>query len=71
VTADSTPSAQLVGAFAHTFRAGDPTDLLYAIERARAHTEDRAAAALLAAHHNWDAALSAELGDLERLVGSG
>ena len=69
VTSQSTPSAALVGAFAHTFRAGDRTDLLAAIERARAQVDDPAGAAELATRHSWDAALRAELADLERLTG--
>jgi alpha-1,6-mannosyltransferase len=68
-TATSTPSADLIGAFAHTFQAGDATDLLRAIEQARAQSDDPALAAKLASDHGWDAALSAELADLERLVG--
>jgi alpha-1,6-mannosyltransferase len=68
VTATSTPSASLVGHLAHTFEAGDPTDLLRAIERARAHPPDLHAAAELAAQHSWDAALRAELADLEQLM---
>jgi alpha-1,6-mannosyltransferase len=68
-TATSTPSAALIGAFAHTFRAGDTTDMLRAIEQARAQSDDPALAAKLASDHGWDAALSAELADLERLMG--
>jgi alpha-1,6-mannosyltransferase len=71
VTADTTPSAALLDGFVETFRAGDATDLLTAIERARARTTDPIAAATLAARHSWEAALSAELADLERLVGDG
>jgi alpha-1,6-mannosyltransferase len=67
-TARSTPSAALIEDFAYTFRAGDPTDLLRAIELARAHPEDPGKAAALARRHEWDAALSAELSDLERLL---
>jgi len=69
VTAESTPSASLIGRFAHTFEAGDPTDLLRAIELARATTVDPSRAAELARRHSWDAALRAELADLERLAG--
>jgi alpha-1,6-mannosyltransferase len=69
VTAASTPSASLLAAFAHTFQAGDPTDLLGAIERARTTTVDPASAADLARQHSWDVALRAELSDLERLRG--
>jgi alpha-1,6-mannosyltransferase len=70
VTADSTPSASLLGGGVETFRAGDAADLLRAIERARIRDPDPAAAAALADAHGWDAVLSAELADLERLVGS-
>lgn len=68
VTAGCTPSAALLGGIVETFRAGDPSDLLRAIERARRHERNPTAAAALAARHSWDAALSAELEDLERLV---
>ncbi len=69
VTADCTPSAALLGGLVETFRAGDPCELLAAIGRARVRTPDLAAANALAAGHSWDAALTAELADLERLVG--
>jgi alpha-1,6-mannosyltransferase len=69
VTASSTPSAALVGKLAETFRAGDAIDLMRAIKRARRHADDPIAAAAIAERHGWDAALSAELADLERLVG--
>jgi alpha-1,6-mannosyltransferase len=69
VTANSTPSAELVGSFAQTFRAGDAIDLMRAIKRARRYPGDPAAAAAIAARHSWDEALSAELADLCRLVG--
>lgn len=68
VTADCTPSAMLLEGFVDTFMAGDPTDLLRAIECARRRDPDPAAAAALAERHKWDAALAAELEDLERLV---
>ncbi len=68
MTADCTPSAMLLEGFVDTFMAGDPTDLLRAIERARRRDPDPAAAAALAERHKWDAALAAELEDLERLV---
>jgi alpha-1,6-mannosyltransferase len=69
VTADQTPSARLIEAFVETFRAGDPTDLLLAIERARALTPDPESAAALAARNSWEHALSAELADIQRLIG--
>ena len=69
VTARSTPSAALVRRFVETFDAGDAADLLRAIDRARVREPDGAAAAELVAGHGWDAALAAELRDLERLLG--
>jgi len=69
VTAESTPSVALIGEFVQTFRAGDAADLLRAIERARIQGQDLGAAAALAERNGWDAALSAELADLERLAG--
>ncbi len=69
VTAECTPSAALLDGFVETFRAGDPTDLLYAIERARRASPDPRAAAALAQAHAWDAALAAEVADLERVLG--
>jgi len=69
VTAASTPSAALLDGLVETFRAGDATDLLWAIERARRRDRDLAIAAALVERHNWDAALAAELADLERLLG--
>jgi alpha-1,6-mannosyltransferase len=69
VTAECTPSAALIGGLVQTFRAGNPADLLRAIERARVQARDLTAAARLAERNSWDAALSAELADLERLAG--
>ena len=69
VTAEATPSAHLLGGMVDTFAAGDASDLLWAIERARRRRPDFAAAAGLVARHDWDTALSAELADLHRLVG--
>ena len=69
VTAGATPSAALLDGFVETFRAADPHDLLRAIDRARIRTPDPRAARALAERNSWDAALSAELADLERLVG--
>jgi alpha-1,6-mannosyltransferase len=69
VTADSTPSAELLQGSVQTFRAGNAPDLLLAIERARKRRPDLGAAATLAARHRWDAALAAELADLETLLG--
>jgi alpha-1,6-mannosyltransferase len=69
VTADSTPSGALLEGPVETFRAGDACDLLRAIERAAQRECDLPAAAALAAAHSWDAALAAELSDLEAFVG--
>jgi alpha-1,6-mannosyltransferase len=69
VTANTTPSADLCEAFAETFAAGDATDLLRAVERARRRPRDLPAAADLVSHHDWDTLLTAELEDLRRLVG--
>jgi alpha-1,6-mannosyltransferase len=68
VTADATPSARLIAGFVDTFTAGDPTDLESAIARARGRDPDREDARALAERHGWDAALRAELADLERLL---
>jgi alpha-1,6-mannosyltransferase len=69
VTADCTPSAALLDGFVETFRAGDATDLLWAIERARRRDPDPRRAAALVQRHGWDAALAEELDDLEQLMG--
>jgi alpha-1,6-mannosyltransferase len=69
VTAECTPSAALLDGVVETFRAGDATDLLWAIERARSRDPDPRKAAALVQRHRWDAALAEELDDLERLVG--
>jgi len=69
VTAEATPSAHLLAGFVETFAAGDPSDLLRAIELARRRRPDLAAASALVARHDWDSALSAELEDLRTLVG--
>jgi hypothetical protein len=49
--------------------AEDAADLERAIERARKRRPDPRAACALARRHGWDAALTAELADLERLLG--
>jgi alpha-1,6-mannosyltransferase len=69
VTANTTPSAHLLDEFVETFRPGDASDLLRAIEVARRRRPDLRAAAELAARHDWDALLMAEIEDLRRLVG--
>jgi alpha-1,6-mannosyltransferase len=71
VTADSTPSAAVLGPFVETFRAGDAADLGRALDRVRRPARpgvSPAGAAALAARHSWDAALAAELDDLEALL---
>jgi len=68
VTASCTPSAQLLGRHVETFAAGDPADLLCAIERARLHPPQPEAAAAIAARNGWEAAIAAELRDIEALV---
>jgi alpha-1,6-mannosyltransferase len=69
VTAETTPSASLLHGVVDTFRPGDSTDLLAAIERARHRAPDLTAAADLAARHAWEQTFAAELEDLERLLG--
>jgi alpha-1,6-mannosyltransferase len=69
VTADSTPSAVLLDGLVDTFRAGNVSDLLATIERARDRPTDLAAAAALVTRHSWESALSAELADLRSLLG--
>jgi alpha-1,6-mannosyltransferase len=69
VTASTTPSARVLGDFVDTFAAGDPSDLLRAIETARCREPELGAAEALAARHDWDTLLAAELADLRKLVG--
>ena len=68
VTADCTPAATLIPSFVETFAAGDAQALGAAIERAFTRTPAAAAARELGRRYGWDAALSAELDDLERLL---
>jgi alpha-1,6-mannosyltransferase len=68
VTAHATPSASLIEGLVETFRAGDATDLLRAVTRARGRRPDRAEARMLVERHGWDAAIAAELADLQRLL---
>ena len=68
VTSEGTPSASLIAGFVETFRAGDTTDLLRAIERARSREPDPDAARALVTRYGWDAAIAAELADLKRLL---
>ena len=68
VTSQSTPSASLIAGLVEIFRAGDATDLLRAIERARSREPDPEAARSLGERHGWDAAIEAELVDLKRLL---
>jgi alpha-1,6-mannosyltransferase len=69
VTAEATPSASLLDGAVDTFRAGDSTDLLRAIVRARRRMPDLMRAARLAADHSWERTFAEELSDLERLLG--
>jgi alpha-1,6-mannosyltransferase len=69
VTADATPAAALLRGFVETFAAGDIGALGAAIERARRRAPNARAARELGRRHGWDAALSAELADLERMLG--
>jgi alpha-1,6-mannosyltransferase len=69
VTATTTPSAHLLDAFVETFMAGDPSDLLRAIEAARRRRPDLVGAAALGARHDWHRLLMAEVHDLRKLVG--
>jgi glycosyltransferase involved in cell wall biosynthesis len=68
VACTTAPSAQLLADLVHSFPPGDPRALLDAIERARAATPDRLAAARFAAANRWERAFAAELADLENLV---
>jgi alpha-1,6-mannosyltransferase len=69
VTARTTPSAALIAPLVDTFEPGDSADLARAIHRARRRAPDLDAGRELAHRHGWDAALTAELADLERLLG--
>jgi alpha-1,6-mannosyltransferase len=69
VTADCTPSAELLDGIVETFRAGDALDLLRAIGLARTRRPDPVMSALVASRNGWDAAIAAEIEDLQRLLG--
>ncbi|MHB8693595.1 MAG: glycosyltransferase [Solirubrobacteraceae bacterium] len=69
VTACDTPAAALIPGFVETFPAGDAQALGAAIERARSRRPPCDAAEELGRCYGWDAALSAELDDLDRLLG--
>lgn len=69
VTASTTPAAALLDGFVDTFASGDAADLARAIARARRRVPTAAAALELGVHYGWDAALSAELDDLNRMLG--
>jgi hypothetical protein len=60
----------LLGRLGGTFAAEDPVDLTRAITRARRLKRDPELGWELARDHAWDAALSAELRDLESFVGA-
>jgi alpha-1,6-mannosyltransferase len=68
VLCESAPSAPVVGPLAERFAPGSRSGLLWAIERARVRAPNQAAAAALAARHDWTSAFEAELDDLERLL---
>jgi hypothetical protein len=68
VASNACPAAGAVTPVVSVFRAGDPTDLLRAIERARLRLPDPRAAHAIAEGHQWDRAFDAELADLEHLV---
>jgi alpha-1,6-mannosyltransferase len=70
VTARTTPSSRLLGRLGGTFVAGDPVDLTRAITRARGLKRDPELGWELARDHAWDAALSAELRELQSFVGA-
>jgi alpha-1,6-mannosyltransferase len=70
VTARATPSSTLLGRLGGTFAAGDPVDLTRAITRARRLKADPELGWELARDHAWDAALSAELRDLDGFLGA-
>ncbi|MDA0183931.1 glycosyltransferase [Solirubrobacter phytolaccae] len=67
VACEAAPSAHVIGPLAETFPAGDVDALLAAVERARARTPNRLAAARFAAAHRWETAFALELADLETL----
>ena len=68
VACETAPSAAVIGELGHTFRAGDPDDMLRAIEEARATPCDAAAARELSERLTWPRAFQAELADLEALA---
>ena len=68
VACETAPSAAVIGELGHTFRAGDPDDMLRAIEEARATPCDTAAARELSERLTWPRAFQAELADLEALA---
>ncbi len=68
VTASKTPSALLLGASVETFAAGDAAGLERAIARARSRPPDFGIASELAAGNTWQAALGAELADVQHHV---
>jgi alpha-1,6-mannosyltransferase len=68
VACETAPSAAVIGGLAHTFRVGDPEDMLRAIEEARATDPDPVAARELSERLTWPRAFAAELADLEALA---
>jgi alpha-1,6-mannosyltransferase len=68
VACTSTPSAYVAAPLVETFESGNASDLLRAIERARAAEPDLAAAAALADRYTWESVFTAELEDLTELI---
>ena len=69
VTAACTPAAAHLDGAVDTFAAGDPVDLLRAIERSRRRPRlPQVLAGAIADRHGWDAALDAELTDLRAML---
>jgi alpha-1,6-mannosyltransferase len=68
VACSSTPSTRVAPGMIETYDAGDPGDLLDAIDRAKAREPDLGAAAALADSLSWDAVFAAELAEMERLA---
>jgi alpha-1,6-mannosyltransferase len=69
VAAGCSPGTREASAVVEPFGAGDPTDLLRAINAARTTRRDPFAAKAIADRFTWDRAFEAELADLERLLG--
>jgi alpha-1,6-mannosyltransferase len=68
VACETAPSAQLLGALAHTYRAGDADGLAAATAAARAAPRDTVAAAALSWRFGWDRLFASELEHLRELA---